>query len=309
MNKVIIAILIWGLAGCATYNVQITDEQLKSVKKLGIVSLVGSDISYSYVGVTVFNNENKLFNFPELDIDNHIINEMKTELPSANNKVEIVPIPVERSLLASSYRNPENLSGFDLKRFVNNMTEKTKGNDLSHILVISRDFIQFDEVPVKINGIGLRKHVFKDDIGAFIFLKFQLIDVKTKKEVSNSFILKKEEESPFPWLQPFEKNTIKTKLSLKSYFQEAISENSMQIARMLIGSPKEMKTCSDQVFSKGFEVDGQVYFKREEVTQLIRDFRYKKIVKENVAPENANPSYINRFNKFDEQISECLRNI
>jgi len=307
MNKLILSILLISLTSCATYNVRVTDKQLEKVKKVGVVSVVGNDILYSYLGMTAFNNENKLYDFPELDIDSYIIQEMKSELSSANNKVEILPISVKRTTVTQSYKHPDYLSGFDLKAFIKNISKISTSNNLSHILVVSRDDIQFDDVPVQINGLGLRKRGNK--IGAFIFIKFQLIDMGTKKEISNSFILKRKKDTNFPWVQPFEKNTNSTKNNLISYFKESISDKSMGIARMLISSPKEMKTCSERVFSKGFEIDGKIYYKLKEVKKIINDFRYKKIVREKVAREDADPSFIGRFNQFDKNISACLRSI
>lgn len=309
MNKLAFVMLLLVLAGCETYNVKMTDEQLENVKKIGVISVVGSDISYNYVGATVFGNKNEIYDFQELSFDNYILREMQSELSTANNKVEIVSIPVDGSVLSGSYNKPESLSGFELGKFLENVEKVSSNHNLSHILVVRRDSIQFDDAPVAINGIGLRKRINKNKIGAFIFIKFQLIDVLTKKEVSNTFILKKKKDSEFPWIQPFEKNTKETKLRLMSYFHNSISESSMRIARMLVSSSREFKVCSDQVFSGGFKIHDKTYYTREDVTDVISKFVYKKIVKEKVDPEDANPSYIGRFNEFDRRISECLLNI
>jgi hypothetical protein len=306
MKYIISVLLIVFLSGCETLATRVTDEQLSTIDKVGLVSLIGDQISYSYVGLTAFNNKDTLYPFDGLEVDNYISTEISKALRRANPKVEIIPMGVELDELKSSYANEKYLASLDINKFINQISGKASQAQIRYVVVASRDFIQFDEAPVTVNGFGLRKRIGRDDVGSFVLIKFQLIDLLTKKELSKSRVFERDRNSDFEWKKPFNENSEAFKEGFKEYIYKSIDKRSRGIAATLIQSPKDFEFCAKKIYANGFDIDGKTYTTRESVIEVIRQYYRQKIVKEKVEPKKVKVPFKDKYDQKEEEVLDCI---
>lgn len=294
------------LSGCETFGTMITDEQLADINKVGFVSLIDDKISYNYVGVTIFNNKDTLYSFSGLNIDDYIITNISSALRRANPKVEVIPVNVDFDEYKAAYENQELISSLDVNSFSSLFSGRATELGLKYVIVASRDSIQFDEAPVEVNGFGLRKRSGQEKVGSFVLIKFQLIDITTQKEIAKARVFERERESDFEWLEPFDKNDDSYKDAVKKYIYQSIRDWSRSVAYILIQSPRDFQVCSEKIYAKGFEVDGETYTTREAVIEVRRKFISNKIKKENVHPKKSLPPYEGRFEAKEDEVLDCI---
>jgi hypothetical protein len=306
MKFIISIFLIIALSGCETFGTKITEEQLSKIDKVALVSLIGDQIAYNYVGVTAFNNKNTLYPFPDINIDKYITTKISHALKRANPRVDIVRLDNDFDTLMDSYSSRESITSFDMDRFIAKITDEALGKGINYIIVASRDNIQFDEAPVAVHGFGLRKRVGRDVIGSFVLVKFQLIDISTKKELAKARVFERDRESKFQWKEPYDANSESVKEKLKSYIYKSIDDWSKGVASLLIQSPKDFNICSNKVYSTGFEIDGITYKSREEVLEERRKHIYQKIVREDIHPKKSKPPYEEKFKSKEDEVLDCI---
>lgn len=306
MRVIVVAFLVFVLSGCETFGTRIADEQLAGINKVGLVSLVDDRVSYNYVGLTVFNNKDTLYPFPGLNIDDYIITNISSALRRANPRVEVIPIDVDFDEYKAAYMHQESIGALDVNRFAELISQKASDLGLAHVIVASRDSIQFDEAPVGVNGFGLRKRVGQEEIGSFVLIKFQLIDLSSRLEIAKARAFERDRESDFEWLEPFDKNDESQKSALKKYIYQSIDDWSKIVASTLIQSPGDFQECSDKVYAAGFEIDGVTYTTRKDVLEVRGKYIRDKIMNEGVHPKKSKPPYEQRFNAKEDQILHCI---
>lgn len=298
--------LILFLAGCESFGSRITDERLINIDKVGVVSLLDDQVSYNYVGVTIFNNKDTLYPFAGLGIDDYVVTHISSALQRANPKVEVVPVQVDFETFRSAYTNQQSIAGLKVQRFAHLFSEKAAELGLRHIIVASRDYVQFDETPVMVNGFGLRKRIWQDEVGSFVLIKFQLIDLSDWEELATTRIFERHKDSDFKWQEPFDQNGHSEKNRLKTYVYQTIDNWSRRIASALIQSPKDFEVCSQKIYAAGFTVDGVVYTTREEVVKIRQQHIRRKIKTEGVNANEAAPAFEAQFNLKEEAILDCI---
>ena len=109
MKRIMLYILmIVILGGCTYAAIPIKNETLVKIDKIGIVSIVGNEFTYGYMGITVFNNEVKLENQNFIDFDyqvQRILEEsINTKLTNNPKPIKIVNVDFDREKLINSYR-------------------------------------------------------------------------------------------------------------------------------------------------------------------------------------------------------------
>jgi|TARA_Y100001968_G_scaffold36090_1_gene27700 hypothetical protein len=306
MKWVLSALLIVVLAGCETFGDRITEEQLAAIDKVAVVSLIDDQIAYSYVGVTIFNNENNLYPFPGLGIDNYITTTMTEALSRVNPRVKVLPVDADFATYRAAYKNEELIASLDNKKFISLFASQASQMGLRYVVVASRDSIQFDQTPVNVNGFGLRKHVASDDVGAFVLIKFELIDLVTQKVLAKARVFERDYASEFAWLEPFANNDEAFKTSMRDYIYQAIDGWTKSVSSTLLMSQKDQQVCAKQVYARGFEIDGVNYTTQEAVLQQRYEYIRNKIMNEEAKGDDALPPYEERFKATEDKVIDCL---
>ena len=306
MRAFVCIILLGLLSGCETFGERITDEQLAGIDKVGVVSIIDDQIAYNYVGVTVFNNENNLYPFPNLDIDNYVTSTMTSALSRVNPRVRVAPVDVDFATYRGAYKNEEAIAALDITQFSRLFAAKAQEMALKYVIVASRDSVQFDQAPVSVNGFGLRKHVANDNVGAFVLIKFELIDLATQKVLAKARVFERDANSEFAWLEPFADNNAAFKVSMKDYIYEAIEGWTTSVSSTLLMSQKDHQLCASKVYSNGFEIDGVTYTTQQAVLEQRYEYIRNKIINEEADPKEALPPYETRFKATEDKVIECL---
>lgn len=306
MRLLVVTIILAFLAGCETFGSKIDEQKLQSIDKVALVSLIDDQISYNYVGLTVFNNKDNLYSFSGLKIDEYIQSKLSVSLERANPRVKVYPVTVDFDEYRSSYENPKHIASLNVDKFISKFSKVADQRGFRYVIVASRDSIQFDQTPVGVNGVGLRKKIGNSTIGSFVLIKFQLLDLKTSEVLAKARVFERHRESKFPWLEPFEKNSEEFKESFKKYIYSSIDEWSKSVSAILIQSRKDYQICSERVYKDGFYANGVTYKSRDQVVEAIGKYQRQKIMEEGVDPKESKPPYISKFEEMDERILDCI---
>ncbi len=235
MRSILVIIFTVILAGCETFGDYATKEQLSKIDKIGIASLVGSKISYNYVGLTIFNNQDNLYEIENWDIDKYIVNETQNKLKEANSNIDYLPVTISNDSIASFYKKPETLYELNQSTAVSKLKEIGTKQGFSYAIIASRDNIQFEsQVPVDANGLGLRKQFGHDQVGSFVHIKFQLFDLNTGQQLSKMRVFERNRESDLTWLEPYSKNSDLTKARFIEYAKSSINNWLPAVTRTLV---------------------------------------------------------------------------
>jgi len=307
MKFIISLFLMIVLSGCESFGKKITEEQLSKIDKVALVSLIDDQITYNSVGFTILDKKNTLYPFLGVNIDKYITTEISHALKRANPRVDVVSLDYDFDTLMDSYSNRKSLTSFDIDRFIAKITDEALAKGINYVIVASRDDFYFEESAFTVvHGFGLRKKVNQDIVGSFVLVKFQLIDISTKKELAKARIYEIDRESELQWSEPFDTNSESFKEKLKLYIYTSIDDWSKRVAALLIQSPKDFSICSKKVYSTGFEIDGITYKSRGEVLNERRNYIHQKIIKENVNPKKSLPPYEKRFQSKEDDVLDCI---
>jgi len=77
------------LAGCSTTAAPAKPEEISSISKIGIASIVGDRIEYMRIGITVFTNSTTSGDTSSWGIDDFVLGELETQLPSSYDTVRV----------------------------------------------------------------------------------------------------------------------------------------------------------------------------------------------------------------------------
>ncbi|MDP2124187.1 MAG: hypothetical protein Q8J92_07380 [Parvibaculum sp.] len=77
------------LAGCTTTAAPAKPEEIKRISRIGIASIVGDRIEYMRIGITAFTNSTTSGDTSGWGIDEFVLGELETQLPSSYNTVRV----------------------------------------------------------------------------------------------------------------------------------------------------------------------------------------------------------------------------
>lgn len=239
MRKIQIILFTVILSGCETLGNYASREELSKINRAAVVSVVGSKISYNYVGLTIFNNKDSLYDLDGWDIDKYILDSVPEKLKEVNPKIEYLPILVDHEFIKSAYKNADLMHSLNELVILSKLREMGRKQGFSHAIVASRDSMQLDDTTVEVNGLGLRKIIGKARIGSFVLIKFQLFDLTTGQELSMMRVFQKDRESDFVWLKPYSQNSPATKDKFIQYAKASIDRWLPAVTKSLVTAEED----------------------------------------------------------------------
>ena len=219
LKKITVLLMVIYLTGCTTLSNSIKQEDLSRIDKIGIVSLVDDKIAYNYVGITIFNNENNLYPIDNWQLDQAIAETIEKTI-NESSTIPTTVVTTKGEWLATLYDTDGNYH-FDIKKAKPLLDSIAKESGHRFLIVAHRDYMQFEgNVPVGVQGVGIRKRIGSDLVGAYAILEVKLIDTVTGKVLARGLTPAREQDSSLTWLEPFsaQSNTEQEKVKSKLKF-------------------------------------------------------------------------------------------
>jgi len=231
MKRIMLYILmIVILGGCTYAAIPIKNETLVKIDKIGIVSIVGNEFTYGYMGITVFNNEVKLENQNFIDFDyqvQRILEEsINTKLTNNPKPIKIVNVDFDREKLINSYREEGKYKVFNINLIKNELTNIANSHDLKYLVVVTRGYNAIANGAGSTGGVGLSKtiHMPRDEVILHNYLDYKLFEVESQTVPSffstSAMNFGQKREVKFPWKQPLTEYTDEEIQLLKSLIIE-----------------------------------------------------------------------------------------
>ncbi|MFL0802029.1 MAG: hypothetical protein K6L80_16400 [Agarilytica sp.] len=213
MKKVFIYIfVVIVLGGCTYAAIPIKNETLAKIDKVGIVSIIGNEFTYGYMGVTVFNNkvtleEQELIDFDE-KVEEILKTSIKTKLVNNPNPITVVDLNFDKEELIGSYKVDGKYKSFDINLIANKLTVLANQHGLKYLIVVTRGYNALANGAGSTGGIGISKtvHMPKDEVILHNYLDYKLFEVETQATPSffstSAMNFGQKREVQFPWKQP-----------------------------------------------------------------------------------------------------------
>ncbi|MEP4891694.1 MAG: hypothetical protein ABJV04_16855 [Aliiglaciecola sp.] len=172
------------LAGCTLAAIPLKNEQIREIKKIGIVSFVGNEFSYANLGFTVFGNSENLVEQEYIDFDKEVTKVLKSTIQTKLNnptKIDVVDVEFDSSALLGSYKENGKYRKFKIELVANELAQIAKANNLNYLLVVTRGYNAIDNGAGFMGGIGIsRTSAMKEgQLTIHNYLDYKLFDAST----------------------------------------------------------------------------------------------------------------------------------
>lgn len=146
-------LLLLGLAGCTTAPSSADSVELKAVKKIGVVSVVGQELVRAYVGLTVFNNEYGTEDFSGSGLDHHFESLVIDGIQKTGRQG--LAVTLERARFSPADDGQFNIP---VDALLPALKLGCQGSGADALLVVSKSLGQVPNTPVKFRGIAIWQH-------------------------------------------------------------------------------------------------------------------------------------------------------
>lgn len=136
MGSWILLLVAIALSGCTAAKLQ--PEQISSIRNIGVLSLLPTELHYTKIGVTVFNNEHKSIPVGDVLNDAARFSAQRWLQRVPGRKVSL--LRDETDALRSRYYGRSMVMSDSTERIQNELIQMTKANGLDAIIVIGEVF-------------------------------------------------------------------------------------------------------------------------------------------------------------------------
>jgi len=167
------------LAGCSIAQKPISPEKLASIDKVGIISTIGSEICFSYLGFTVFGNSLECEEIKDYPLSEKLVKQVY-ESASKITEIPLTIIEVDdrtKDLINNSKDSHGNLK---IEKFSQKLSRIPALVGYKYLLIFRPDIWQFYQAPNPIKGLGVWSN--KKGIGnPYIIYQLELIDIEANE--------------------------------------------------------------------------------------------------------------------------------
>lgn len=193
MRKVALILGIISLAGCASQPVSLSEEQIKSLNRVAVVSVTGNQIVRKHVGLTIFTNKETSMDVQEWKLDRYYEDQIGAAVKDIS-QLELKSLRINRSELMSVYDlSPHQAPAFQKPKWdkVGPMLHDiAKQNNLDGIFVLVRsdssDYI--GQTNQSLNGLGIYSRFGNQT--AYLHAALYFVDGESGRPTANTEVTK-----------------------------------------------------------------------------------------------------------------------
>lgn len=199
------------LAGCTLAATPLKNDQINKIDKIGIVSFVGNEFSYAYLGFTVFGNYENLIEQEYIDFDDEVTRTLTSAIETTLNnpkKIEVVDVEFDRAAMLASYKENGEYKKFTIESVANELAQIAQANGVNYLLVVTRGYNAIANGAGAMGGIGISRTSAMDEGQLTIhnYLDYKLFDASTLSTPSffstAAMNFGQKRDIQFPWKEP-----------------------------------------------------------------------------------------------------------
>lgn len=206
------------LAGCASTQ-PLPDERRTTIKKVGVISLIGDEFRFTKVGLTLFNSDEFTKNIAAWQLDKLAVQSATGVLREAEPPIRLVALPTDHNLVNKLYRQEGEFGSYvNLKRIRDDLKTLLDKHPVDALIVIHNeqvlDPIQGTAILLYGPGLYYRNLPYAEPfVKPHFFFRVVVLDGKTLKPISQKLV--KSVSKDFGKMQISWEDEIKTNLSDK----------------------------------------------------------------------------------------------
>lgn len=185
-----IAFIFGVIGGCGTSApMQLESTNSSAIKRVAVVSMIGTPLTRNYIGITAFNNESGSHDISAWHLDDEYESQLRQAL-TKHGKFEVLPEKVDRNRFAGVYdlTGPWDAPGFRVPN-PNKIAEKFKAegarlNVDAFVLVLKSEWPPRRGVGIFVRGMGSLTNVSQ----LYVFASIYIIDAKSGLAIAKRLV-------------------------------------------------------------------------------------------------------------------------
>jgi hypothetical protein len=214
-------------SGCAS---TLTSADKSRIRRVGVISLVGDSVRGSYVGLTVFGNENYDALMPDLALDQIIETETARSIGSGS-----VALPMEREAVRSAAGYTRFFAGtapYDVSRAAGVIRAIAAQRKLDALAIWTPTV--FEDYGLRLRGASLSSGTFQKNVmNAGLLAVMDVYDGPTGKRLAGNIGTGSPGTFSVPWRDKFEQFTPDERAAIRAEFQRQASAKAASAPRNL----------------------------------------------------------------------------
>lgn len=218
-GRLAVLLLVFALFACQSVPFTIKEVQLQGIKKIGVASIIGNELSFVYVGPTVFNNKYRSYDIRNWKIDDFVTRTIKNAVTSETSfqyvDVEYSPETFKK-LYDSRVSHP--YYDYDVNVIKEELRQIGIDNSVDTLILVAKSIV--DREPPK--GLG----VFQRSIGIIKYTKLivrtsiRVFDVDSMEILALRYVLDYGEIDDSRWTDDFSSLPVDE----QRFFEDAVKE-------------------------------------------------------------------------------------
>lgn len=195
MRKVLLMLGVMLLAGCASKPVSLSEDQIKSLDRVAVVSVAGNRLIRKHVGLTIFTNKETSMDIREWKLDRYYEDQISAAVKDIA-QLEVAPARVDGSALLHVYdlTGPWDAPVFrkpNWDKVAPTLRDIATQNDLDGIFLLVRSESS-DSIGARtyefLNGLGIYSHFGNQT--AYLYAALYFIDGESGRPAANTEVTK-----------------------------------------------------------------------------------------------------------------------
>jgi|GEM_PF-6938831 hypothetical protein len=186
-------ILVLSLTACANLS-PIKPEQKSNIHNVAIVSILGDELKFTKVGLTVFSNDNFDRDTTNWNLDVEAQKSIMNELQSSSPDIKVVQVPFNREALFKIYKSPNSWGEYaSLERIEPELKNALAANPVDAVILVHKqrgeDAIGMTSIFLEGYGIYYRALPFVDPVlKPYVYFSIVVLDGKTLKPLTSRYV-------------------------------------------------------------------------------------------------------------------------
>lgn len=230
LKVVKILILVIFIGGCTLAATPLNNEKISLIDKVGIVSFIGDEFSYGYMGATVFNNTLHLYEQEFIDFDKEVTGILKRtveeKLTDNPKPIKVIDVDFDKSKLISSYKQGQDYTEFNIESVADELTDIANEYNLKYLIVVTRGHNAIANGAGRTGGIGISRTMGMPEGRVILhnYLDYKLFEVDTRSTPSffstSAMNYGQKRDVEFAWKEPLSEYSESEIVQLEKLVQE-----------------------------------------------------------------------------------------
>lgn len=232
-----VAVSVW-FAGCATLTIQ--PEQLGTIQRIGVISLVGNELCTRYVGTTVFTSKRAVSDVTDWNLDENIQQIIKEAITS-DSQFTYVDLNIDSNTVMKIYGSEKagcTKVGDDINYIKEEIADIKVRYGVDTIILVVESWATSDYITGRsglLYGYGLHQSSFLGitDTITHIFARVIVVDTNNFETLAEGLIHKYEEVDNEYWNLDFKKIPLEKRQFIERSIKRQVQTELIRILKKM----------------------------------------------------------------------------